>query len=126
MVRTPLFDKIERSGTIGMWLRAMEGGLEMKKRTGASWGEMIAAAKGMTSHGGLSFMQAMLAAAAPTLIQKAVVEGDIENGLLATGVVGGRITKLPTCAELIAEIEAEARAHIAALTGGPAASTVAA
>ncbi|PTD19963.1 NAD(P)H-dependent flavin oxidoreductase [Sphingomonas fennica] len=126
MVRTPLFDKIERSGTIGMWLRAMEGGLEMKKRTGASWGEMIAAAKGMTSHGGLSFMQAMLAAAAPTLIQKAVVEGDIENGLLATGVVGGRIDKLPTCAELIASIESEARARIAALTGAAPASTAAA
>ncbi|SNS27206.1 NAD(P)H-dependent flavin oxidoreductase YrpB, nitropropane dioxygenase family [Sphingomonas laterariae] len=126
MVRTPLFDKIESSGTIGMWLRAMEGGLEMKKRTGASWGEMIQAAKGMTSHGGLSFMQAMLAAAAPTLIQKAVVEGDIENGLLATGVVGGRINKLPTCAELIADIEREARAHIAALTGAPAAANAAA
>ena len=122
MVRTPLFDKIESSGTIGMWLRAIEGGLEMKKRTGASWGEMIAAAKGMTSHGGLSFMHAMLAAAAPTLIQKAVVEGDIEHGLLATGVVTGRIKSLPTCAELIASIETEARARIAALTGVTAAT----
>ena len=116
MVRTPMFDRIEKSGPIGMWLRAIEGGLAMKARTGASWGELIAAARGMTSHGGLSFMQAMLAAAAPTLIQKAVVDGDIEHGVMATGLVAGRITSLPTCAELLADIEREARARIAALT----------
>lgn len=116
MVRTPMFDRIEKSGPIGMWLRAIEGGLAMKARTGASWGELIAAARGMTSHGGLSFMQAMLAAAAPTLIQKAVVDGDIEHGVMATGLVAGRITSLPSCAELLADIEREARARIAALT----------
>ncbi|MBN8848100.1 MULTISPECIES: nitronate monooxygenase [unclassified Sphingomonas] len=116
MVRTAMFDRIEKSGPLGMWLRAIEGGLAMKKRTGASWGELIAAARGMTSHGGLSFTQAMLAAAAPTLIQKAVVDGDVEHGVMATGLVGGRITTLPTCADLLADIEREARARIAALT----------
>ena len=114
MVRTPMFDRIERSGPFGMWLRAIEGGLAMKKRTGASWRELIAAARGMTSHGGLGFMQAMMAAAAPTLIQKAV-DGDIEHGVMATGLVAGRIASLPACAELLAEIERDARARIAAL-----------
>ena len=117
MLRTPLFEKIERSGPIGMWLRAIEGALVMKQRTGATWGELISAARGMTSHGGLSFAQAMLAAAAPTMIQRAVVDGDIEHGLLATGLVAGRINELPSCAELISSIERDARARIAALTG---------
>ena len=47
----------------------------------------------------------------------AVVEGDAENGLMATGLVAGRLGSLPTCAELLSDIETQARAHIAALTG---------
>lgn len=123
MVRTPLMDKIERSGRLGMWLRAIESGLALKRQTGASWGEMLASLKGMTGHGGLSLQQALMAASAPMLIQKAVVEGKPDEGVMATGVVGGRITEIPTCRELVERIADEARARIAALcpdAGDPA------
>ena len=115
MVRTPLLDRIERSGSIGMWLRALESGLAMKRQTGASWPELIRAAQGMRSHGGLTFAQAMMAASAPMMIQKAVVDGDPDHGIMATGVVGGRITDLPTCAELVDRIVGEARDRLGAL-----------
>lgn len=115
MVRTPLVDRIEASTRIGMWLRALEAGAEMKRQTGASWLQMIRAAKGMTAHGEMPLAQAMLSAAAPMLIQKAIVHGDIEHGAMATGVVGGRITDIPTCQELVDRIMAEARARLAAL-----------
>jgi NAD(P)H-dependent flavin oxidoreductase YrpB (nitropropane dioxygenase family) len=115
MVRTPLLDRIEASGRIGMWLRAVESGLEMKRQTGASFADLYRAAKGMTGHGGLSLAQAMMAASAPMLIQRAVVDGDPDRGLMATGVVGGRIADLPSCADLIASIMAEADARLAAL-----------
>ena len=75
---------------------------------------MLGAARGMTSHGEMPRSAAMMAAAAPMLIQRAVVQGDAEGGLMATGVVAGRLTDLPTCAELLAQIETEARARIAA------------
>ena len=42
------------------------------------------------------------------LIQRAVVAGDAHNGLMATGVVAGRLTDLPSCADLLIRIEAEA------------------
>jgi hypothetical protein len=58
-----------------------------------------------------------MAASAPMLIMRAVVDGDPETGLLATGVVGGRISDLPTCAELVDGIVAQARARCAALAG---------
>lgn len=116
MILNPLLRRIERAGTLGMWKRAVEAGLQMKRQTGMSWGEVIAAARGMTSHGEMPLTQAMMAAAAPMLIQRAVVSGDAENGLMATGVVAGRLDDLPTCAELLAGIEAEALARIAALT----------
>lgn len=115
MVRTPMLDRIERSGPWGMWCRAFEAGRAMKRQTGASWMDFIKSARGMTAHGAMPLKQAMMAATMPMLIQKAVVEGDIENGVMATGVVGGRIAEVPTCAELLARIEAEARARLNAL-----------
>ncbi len=116
MVRTPLLDRIEASGKIGMWLRAVESGLAMKRQTGASFADLYRAAKGMTGHGGLSLPQAMMAASAPMLIQRAVVGGDPDNGLMATGVVGGRIKDLPSCQELIDSIMAEAGTRLSALS----------
>lgn len=115
MIRTPLMDRIERSGRLGMWLRAVESGLAMKRRTGVGWGELIRSVKGMTGHGDLTLQQALMAASAPMLIQKAVVEGKPDEGVMATGVVGGRITEIPTCRELVERIAAEARARLAAL-----------
>ncbi|WDF74293.1 NAD(P)H-dependent flavin oxidoreductase [Novosphingobium sp. KACC 22771] len=115
MVRTRLMDRIEKSGTLGMWLRAIEASAAMKKLSGASWLDLIKSAKGMTGHGQVPLKQAMMAATMPTLIQKAVVDGDIEHGVMATGVVGGRITEIPSCAELVERICAEARDRLAAL-----------
>ena len=119
MVRTRLMDRIERSGSWGMWLRAFEAGREMKRQTGASWLHFIKAARGMTGHGDVPLRQAMMAATMPMLIQKAVVGGDIENGVMATGVVGGRIAEVPSCQELIDRIVEEARGRLIAL-GVPA------
>jgi NAD(P)H-dependent flavin oxidoreductase YrpB (nitropropane dioxygenase family) len=73
----------------------------------------------MQSHGGLTLAQAMSAAAAPILIQRAVVDGDADNGLMATGQVAGRLDDLPSVADLLNRIERDARARIAALAGSP-------
>lgn len=116
MIRNALLNRIERSTGLGIWRRAIESGLAMKRQTGASFGELFKAAKGMTSHGGLTLPQAMMAASAPMLIQKAVVEGDPDHGLMATGLVAGRLDDLPSCAELLAGIERDARARLAALS----------
>jgi NAD(P)H-dependent flavin oxidoreductase YrpB (nitropropane dioxygenase family) len=108
-----------------MWLRAMEAGMALKAATGASYMDLLKSARGMTSHGDLTLAQAMMAATAPIYIQRAVVEGKPDEGLMATGQVGGVIRDLPTCAELIERIVAEARGRLAALAGQPAASAVA-
>lgn len=123
MVRTRMLDKIEKSGPLGMWLRAFEAGRMMRKNTGASWGELIRSARKMAGANG-SIKQAIMAGNMPSLIQKAVVEGDIEHGVLATGVVGGRIDNLPSCEELVTSIITGARERLQALNtaGQPAAS----
>ncbi len=117
MILNPLLRRIERSGKLAMWKRAIEAGLEMKRQTGMSWGQVIATSRDMTAHGEMPLSRAMMAAAAPMMIQRAVVEGDSENGLMATGLVAGRIGDLPSCAQLLTDIENQARAQIAALCG---------
>ena len=116
MIVNKMLKQIERSGDAARWVRALYAATVLKKLTGASWFEIMKSARSMTSHGEMAWSQAMRAAAAPALIQKAVVEGDAENGLMATGVVAGRLTDLPSCADLLARIETEARERIAALT----------
>ncbi|OYZ43700.1 MAG: 2-nitropropane dioxygenase, partial [Novosphingobium sp. 16-62-11] len=118
MILNPLLRRIEGSGKLAMWVRAMEAGLEMKRQNGWSVGKVLASAKAMTAHGEMPLAQAIMAAAAPMMIMRAVEAGDAENGLMATGVVAGRLSDLPTCAALMQRIEAEARARIAALTNG--------
>jgi NAD(P)H-dependent flavin oxidoreductase YrpB (nitropropane dioxygenase family) len=117
MIRSRLVDRIEKSSRFGMWLRALECARVLQRQTGASWTELLRSARGMTGDGGLTFRQAMMAACAPVLIQKAVVEGLPDEGLMATGVVGGRIEDLPTCSALVSRIVAEARERIAAVSG---------
>ena len=117
MVRTKVLDQIERSGRIGLWLRALEAGNAMRRQSGQSWLQMFKTARAMVGHGEMPLCQAILAASMPMLIQKAVVEGDLEHGVMATGVVSGRIEDIPTCQELVDRIVAEARGRIAALAG---------
>lgn len=116
MIRSKAMERIERSGPLGMWLRALESGRRMKVQTGASWLDMLRSARGMTAHGAMPLRQALMAANAPMLIQQAMVHGDVEHGVMATGMVGGRIDDLPTCQALVDRIVAEARARVAALT----------
>ena len=120
MVRNALVDALEKEkgGSISRWNRAIWAGLAMRKATGASFGELLHAAKEMSKEGGLSLPQAMMAASAPMLIQKAVVDGDADGGLMASGQVGGRIKDIPTCAELVDRIMAEARGRLVALGAG--------
>lgn len=117
MIRNQSVAEIEQAGGLAKWQRGLGAGVAMKRETGASWSTMLQSARAMTKGGGKTLPEAMLAAAAPVLLQKAVVDGDAENGLMSAGMVAGRLTDLPSCAELLANIESDARARIAALAG---------
>jgi len=116
MIRNRLLASIESAGRVGMWWRALRSGLALKRDTGASYGDLLRTANAMRSHGGLTLAQAMMAASAPMLIQRAVVGGDPENGLMATGLVGGRIEDLPSCAVLVDRIMHEALERLRAIS----------
>jgi len=119
MIRNPMLDQIESGGSLGRWRRGLLAGVAMKRETGASWAELLRSARQMTTHGDMRLPEALLAAAAPILLQKAVVAGDAIGGLMASGQVAGRLDDLPSCEELVGRIEKEARERIAALCGAP-------
>jgi NAD(P)H-dependent flavin oxidoreductase YrpB (nitropropane dioxygenase family) len=117
MIRNHSVAQIEKAGGLEKWRRGLAAGVAMKQETGASWMTMLKSARIMTKSGGKTLPEAMLAAAAPVLLQKAVVEGDAENGLMSAGMVAGRLTDLPSCSDLLNDIEGQARERIAALAG---------
>jgi hypothetical protein len=119
MIRNTKLARLTAGGAIASWRNALAAGFEMKHATGASWGDLIRAAQDMRHHGGLKLAEAMRAAAAPMLIQRAVVSGDGDGGLMATGQVAGRLCDLPSVADLLRRIESEARARLVALGAAP-------
>ncbi|MFA7586625.1 MAG: nitronate monooxygenase [Novosphingobium sp.] len=117
MIRNPMLDRIERGGAVAKWRRGLVAALVMKRATGAGWGALLKSARTMAVESEKPLSEAMLAAAAPVLLRKAVVEGDAIGGLMASGQVAGRLTDLPTCGALLTAIETDARARVAHLCG---------
>ena len=120
VVRNELVDKLEASTPIGLYATAVQSGLAYRKLTGASIPELLRAALRMQKGDKLTRSQMLMAANAPILIKRAMVEGHPSEGVLPSGQVAGVITDLPTCAELIARIVAEAEERLSALAGGAA------
>jgi NAD(P)H-dependent flavin oxidoreductase YrpB (nitropropane dioxygenase family) len=77
--------------------------------------------EGMAMRGalGLSWTQTVMAANSPMLTKASLVDGRIESGIMPTGQAVGLIDDLPTCAELIERIMAEAEATLARLGVNP-------
>jgi NAD(P)H-dependent flavin oxidoreductase YrpB (nitropropane dioxygenase family) len=113
MLRNELAARIERSSGLGVLATAIGNALTLKRLTGASLAEMLKAARAMARSGEMSLGQALLAANSPVLLQRAVVQGHPADGIMASGQVAGRLTDLPSCAELVERIVREAEARLA-------------
>lgn len=117
VIRNAMVERIESDGALARWRRGLLAALALRRDSKASWSEILRSARRMMADSDMRLSEAMLAAAAPVLLRKAVVEGDAVEGLMASGQVVGRLDDLPSCAQLLDNIEREARARIAALTG---------
>ena len=81
--------------------------------SGMSWREMLRQGQEMRRGSGLSWGKVLMAANTPVLLRAAMVDGRPDLGLMSAGQVSGLIGDLPSCAELITRITAEAE-HILA------------
>jgi nitronate monooxygenase len=115
VVRNELIRKLEASNPLFRLARALKSGLEYRKVTGATIADLVRSALSMRRHEGLTRSQLLMAANAPMLARRAMLEGDPVRGYLPSGSVGGVIDDRPSCAELIARIIDEAERTLKAL-----------
>ena len=115
VLRTPLVDGLERSGRVTGLARAARNAAGFRKLSGLSWPELIRQGNAMRSGSELTWSQVLMAANTPMLLRAAMVDGRPDVGVMAAGQVVGLIDEVPSCAELIQRIMAEAQHCLARL-----------
>jgi NAD(P)H-dependent flavin oxidoreductase YrpB (nitropropane dioxygenase family) len=115
VLRTPLIEGLEQSGQLTGVMRAARNAAGFRKLSGLSWAELIRQGQAMRRGTELSWSQVLMAANTPMLLKAAMVDGRPDLGVMAAGQVVGLIDDVPSCAELIERIMAEARDSLARL-----------
>jgi NAD(P)H-dependent flavin oxidoreductase YrpB (nitropropane dioxygenase family) len=110
VLRTELVDKLESGTQFTAWPRAMRNAVKFQKLTGIKYRDMLKEGLAMKKSGNLSYSQMLMAANTPMLLKTALVDGEVEAGVMASGQAVGVIDDLPTVADLIARIIDEADA----------------
>ncbi|MFE1956006.1 MULTISPECIES: NAD(P)H-dependent flavin oxidoreductase [Streptomyces] len=109
MLRTEMVDALEGAGRTRALLQAVRRASGFKKLSGLSWPQMVRDGLAMKHGKDLSWSQVLLAANTPMLLKASMVEGRTDLGVMASGQVAGLIEDLPSCAELVDRVMAEAR-----------------
>jgi NAD(P)H-dependent flavin oxidoreductase YrpB (nitropropane dioxygenase family) len=117
VIRTDVVERIERSPKLLRFPRAAAAALRFRKETGTPLGDLVREGLAMRRNQDLTWSQVALAANAPMLIKATMVDGKPEVGILPTGQVTGVIDELPTVAELLARITADAESVLDRLAG---------
>ncbi|MDM4719384.1 nitronate monooxygenase [Micromonospora sp. WMMA1363] len=116
VLRTRFVERLERSGRITAVAGALGRAVALRRITGTTWPALVrdgfAARRGRE----LSWAQTLLAANTPVLLRAAMVDDRADLGVMSAGQVVGLIDDLPSCAELIDRIVAEADECLARLT----------
>ena len=94
---------------------ALVSAWKWKARTGMTLGQMLKTFFGALREGD-GAIQTLMAANAPVLIQRAMVEGRPDEGVLPAGQVAAVIDDLPTVKVLVERIVAEATERLTAVS----------
>ena len=97
--------------------RAIRSAALFHRVTGTSWPDMIRAGLTMRKEGDRRWTQVIMAANAPVLYRSVLLEGRTDIGVSASGQVVGLIDDIPSCAELIDRIVAQATDVLGRLNG---------
>ena len=112
MIDNHYLDKLEQAGPLGRMLLALNTARRWRRHTGMRWSEMLGAARQALLGDGMNAAQTLMAANAPVLIQRAMVEGLPDQGVLPSGQAAAAIDKLESCATLIARIAQDAEQRL--------------
>ncbi|MHB1487217.1 MAG: NAD(P)H-dependent flavin oxidoreductase [Acidimicrobiales bacterium] len=108
VIRTELIDRLDGAGAVRSLGRSARNALAFRRLTGTPVRDLVSQGLAMRKSQSLTLSQVMMAANAPMMTKAALVDGRPETGVLPTGQVLGVVEELPTVAELVARIMAEA------------------
>jgi len=108
ILRTEFAERLLNSSRVALLPRSIQSAHGFKKLSGASWADIVREGLAMRKSHQLSWAQVIMAANTPMMLKASMVDGRTDLGTLASGQIAGLIDDLPSCAELIARIMAEA------------------
>ena len=118
VIRNELVERLEGAGPVTRLGVALRNALAFRRISGASLPALLRSAFALRRHERLSRSQMLMAANAPVLARRAMIEGDPVRGYLPSGSVAGILEDRPSCAELLARIEREALETLGRLCAG--------
>ncbi|ORL78250.1 NAD(P)H-dependent flavin oxidoreductase [Prescottella equi] len=116
VLRAGTIDQLESTRGPQRMLRALRNAVAFQRLSGTPWKDMIREGLEMKKSHELGWRQVVMAANAPMLYRSALVDGNADIGVMATGQVVGLIDDVPSCAELIDRIVREAESVLHRLT----------
>ncbi|MET3640203.1 NAD(P)H-dependent flavin oxidoreductase YrpB (nitropropane dioxygenase family) [Prescottella equi] len=116
VLRAGTIDQLESTRGPQRMLRALRNAVAFQRLSGTPWKDMIREGFEMKKSHELGWRQVVMAANAPMLYRSALVDGNADIGVMATGQVVGLIDDVPSCAELIDRIVREAESVLHRLT----------
>ncbi|HEX3947622.1 MAG TPA: nitronate monooxygenase family protein [Acidimicrobiales bacterium] len=118
VLRTELAETLISQHAIKRWQRSLQLSMAFQKSTKTPWKDIVKEGLSMKKNQELQWSQVLMAANTPMLLSAGLVQGDTTQGTLASGQVAGLIEDLPSCAELIQRIMAEADQTLRRLVSG--------
>jgi NAD(P)H-dependent flavin oxidoreductase YrpB (nitropropane dioxygenase family) len=110
VLRTELVDALEKSRAAGRLVRSGRNAVSFQKLSGTPWRDIVREGLAMKKNAEMSWSQVLMAANTPMLLKAAMVDGRPDLGVMASGQVVGLLEDLPSCAELLERIAADATA----------------
>lgn len=115
MINNETLARLENAGSLRKLLIALVNGFKYRRFSGTSFFGLLRAALSMSRTGDMTLPQAIMSANAPMIIQRSMVDGQPQLGVLPSGQVAAVIGELKSCAEIVQSIMAEASTCIEAL-----------
>lgn len=119
VLRTEMVEGLEKASPVTALPNALKNALGFKKISGLSWAAMAREGLAMKKNGEMTWAAVLMAANTPMLLKAAMVDGNLNGGVMASGQVVGMIEDIPTVSEVIERIMSEARAALTRM-GAPA------
>lgn len=112
MIENSYIKKLEKASPIGRLMIALRSAWHWKKETGMTFGHMIKVFMQAVKEDPSSVSQVVMSANQPVLLQRSMVEGHPDEGILPSGQVASSINTLISAPELIQQVAEEAEASL--------------